>query len=89
MCAEPGHPDPLTGRQSLDPWARAFDAPDDLVAGHKGQPGSGKLAVYDMQVGAADPAGLDPDQDLARRRLRQVSQLEARPSTREYHGSYP
>ena len=40
--------------------------PDDLVAEDQGQFGLGEFAVDDVQVGAADAAGVDPDEHLLR-----------------------
>ena len=53
--AQPGHADPLSG---------ASDAADDLVAGDDGER-TMELAVEDVEIGAADPAGGDLDQQLA------------------------
>src|SRR5439155_4588234 len=52
--------------------------PDDLMAGDERQLGMRQLAVDDVQIGAADPAGLHAQAYLARPRLGdgKVAQLE-------------
>ena len=45
--------------------AQGLDPADDFVAGDEGEPGLGQFAVNDVQVGPADGAGVDADQDLA------------------------
>ena len=57
--AEPGHAEP----------AAVLGLADDLVAGHERQLRTRELAVDDVQVGAADAAGADAEQQLPRRRL--------------------
>ncbi len=76
---EPGHPDtPPDRRRALALGARArlrgartapLDGPDDLVPEDARRGGDGHLAVEQVQVGAADPAGVDPQQQLPGRRL--------------------
>ena len=51
---------------SVDALADRVDAADDLVARHDRKLGVRQLAVDDMQVGAADAAGLDLNADLPR-----------------------
>lgn len=62
---EPGHADPRTGRRTHNARADRLDDADDLVAGHDGIDRLRKVAVDDVQIGAADRAGLDPDANLA------------------------
>ena len=47
-----------------------FHPADDLMAQHQGKLGAAQLAVIDMKVGAADPAGEHFEEDLFRPRLR-------------------
>src|SRR6266851_6309671 len=63
---EPGHPDPVADRETVDRFPLPDDASDDLVPGHQRQFRVGKLAVDDMQIGPADGAGPHRDQDLLR-----------------------
>lgn len=88
---EPWHTDALAGGKAGDGGSGPLDPPDDLVAGNQGQAGRRKFAVHDMQVGPADPAGLDPDQHFlrARRRLQQILRLQQGRSARENHGAHP
>jgi CheY-like chemotaxis protein len=59
----------LTARDALeDRVAGLDDGADDLVAEHERQAGVGELAVRDVEIGAADPAGGDAEQELARTR---------------------
>ena len=67
---EPRHPDPVADLESggID---TAFDDPaDDLVTGDDGELRGRDLAVGEMQIRPAHPAGLDLDQDLPGPRLR-------------------
>ena len=61
---EPGNADASADREALDLRPQPRDPADDLVAGHDRRPDVGQLAVDDMQIGATDAAGLDPDQQL-------------------------
>ena len=65
-------------------------AAHDLVARHERQLGLGQLAVDDVQVGPADAAGLDGDEDLARGRLRvgQVGLAQRRARRVENHRAH-
>ena len=65
---EPGNADPLADREAFDAGAEPLDEADDLVAGNDRQPLVRQLAVDDVQIGAADAAGLDADQQLRRPR---------------------
>ena len=64
--AEPRYADARARRKSSDALARRRNATDDLVAGHHRTARVGEFAVDDVQVGAANPARRDLDQDLAR-----------------------
>ena len=67
--AQPGHADALAdgkAAHALHPMRR--HAADDLVARHDRQFRVFQFAVDHMQIGAADPAGRDRDQDFAWRR---------------------
>ena len=68
--AEPRHADPVADLETIDIGARLDDGADDLVAGDQRQFRLGQLAVDDMQIGAADPAGMNLDQQLPRTRPR-------------------
>src|SRR5580658_6365453 len=63
--AEPGHADARAGRER-DPFARSLDPAYDLMPRNDRQLGVGQLAVDDMQIGAADAAGLDAQPNLPR-----------------------
>ena len=63
---EPRNADSSADREALDVRPRPQDPADNLVAGHDRRPHVGQLAVDDVQVGAADAAGFDPDQQLRR-----------------------
>src|SRR5262249_60916571 len=65
--AEPRDPDALAYGQSCDSRPHGGDAPDDLVAGHDRKLGVWQLAVDHMQIGPADPAGRDLDENFAGR----------------------
>ena len=69
--AEPGHADACPGSKRSPP---ATTSPTIWWPGTSGSFGSVELAVDDVQVGAADAAGADPEQHLARLR-RRVGQL--------------
>ena len=64
--AEPRDPDPLPGLEALRPLPRPLDGADDLVAGDERQLRLGQVAVDDVEVGAADAAGVHPHQHLPR-----------------------
>ena len=64
--AEPGDADAPADRERGGAGAAGQHLAHDLVAGDQGQLGVRQLAVDDVQIGAADRAGLDPHQDLAR-----------------------
>ena len=64
--AQPGHPDAVADPEFLHLSAQGGHGPDDLVADDQGQFGLGEFAVDDVQVGAADAAGVDPDEHLLR-----------------------
>jgi hypothetical protein len=55
--AEPGCAD-ADPKRERDPFARSLDATYDLMPRNDGQLGVGQLAVDDVQVGAADAAGM-------------------------------
>ena len=66
---EPRNADSSADREALDVRPRPHDPADDLVAGHDRRPHVGQFAVDDVQVGATDAAGFDPDQQLRRPRF--------------------
>ena len=63
--AQPGDADPVARAEP----GRARPGPDDpphhLVARHDPVAGEGEVAVHDVEVGPADAAGLDLDEDLS------------------------
>jgi hypothetical protein len=50
-----------------------FDAPDDFVARNHRNRRIGQVAIDDVQIGSADPAGEDSDQDFPRARCREIA----------------
>src|SRR5262249_53049367 len=66
--AEPRDPDALAYRQSRDFRPQGGDAPDDLVAGHDRKLRVWQFAVDHVQIGPADTAGRDLDENFAGRR---------------------
>ena len=54
------------GASEVTPASERLDDAHDLVARHDRQMDVGQLAVDDVQIGAADAAGLDAHADLAR-----------------------
>ncbi len=77
---QPRHADRIPNREPLDALAEPLDRADDLVAGDDRQLVRGKIAFDDMQVRVADRARANPDEQLARPRLRvrQVTQAQRR-----------
>src|SRR5205814_1974622 len=78
--AEPRHADP--------PPARLVDA-DDLVPDDERELRVRKLAVDDVQVGPADPAGADANKELAGRGLRPGELAGDEPRTRRLEDHRP
>src|SRR5207245_10314314 len=66
--AEPRDPDALAYGQSCDFRPHGGDAPDDIMAGHDRKLRVWQLAVDHMQIGPADTAGRDLDENCAGRR---------------------
>ncbi len=62
-AAQPGYAHALTRRPF--PGGIRLHRADNLVTGNERQGGLIQLAIHDVQIGAADPACADPDQDLA------------------------
>src|SRR5450759_4162164 len=66
------HAHPVTRGAGGDALAEGGDPPDEFVPGH--DRGEGRhawpVALHHVQVGAADPAGANPDKHLPRTRLR-------------------
>jgi hypothetical protein len=87
--AEPGHGDPRPKLQ-LDPFAHRFDTADNLVPRHDRQLGMRQFAVDDVQIGAADAAGFDPNPNLPRSGSRIGLLLHDQPFTGspEDHGAH-
>ena len=63
--AEPRHADAHADAKRCHAGAQRRHDTDNLVAGYQRQLGIGQLAIDDVQIGAADTAGLHLDQDLA------------------------
>ena len=64
--AEPGDADALTLAEPLDAGAQGRDASHHLVPRHDRKPGLGEVAVHHVEIGAANTAGRNPDQNFAR-----------------------
>src|SRR5512132_1792442 len=79
--AEPGNTDPLPA-----PFYPTYD----LMPEHERQLRVGQLAVDDMKVRAADSAGADADEQLARAGLghREIQLLERPPGLSEHHRAH-
>ena len=66
---EPRHAGPLTHRPARDVAAHRLHAANDLVTRHDRQPPSLEIALDQLEVGSADGAGDDLEDELIRRRL--------------------
>ena len=66
---EPGDADAVALREALGPLAGLLHRPDDLVTEDERELRIGQLPVDDVQVGAADAAGVHGDEDLTGARL--------------------
>src|SRR6516165_8976897 len=66
--AEPRDPDALAYCESCHARPHGGDASDDLVAGYDRKLGVWQLAVDHVQIGPADTAGRDLDENFAGRR---------------------
>ena len=65
--AQPGDADPRAGgSEARASGATAYDRADDLVTGDDSRMARRQVALGDVEVGAADAAGLDTDENLAR-----------------------
>src|SRR5262249_39616700 len=62
--AEPRHPDAIAAGEALRAGPAGGDAADDLVPGNQRQFRPRQLAVDDVQVGAADGAGVNREHHL-------------------------
>ena len=85
---QPRHAHALPHRQRVGPGP---DHPaHDLVSGDDGVGNIGKLAVQQVQVRAADRAGLHPDEHLSLldAGLGRISQRERPTRTFKYHGAH-
>src|SRR5690606_11895164 len=88
--AKPRDADTVTLFEFLNALSELRDIADDLVTRDDRQLGIGKIAVYDMQIGAADTAGRDAYQHLtwARLRDRHVEKLQLRSRLLEDHRAH-
>ena len=79
--AEPRHPDPVADREAVDFRPLLDNRADDLVAEDERQFRVGKLAIDDVQIGAAHRAGVHLNQHLPRpwARRRHVSRDQRPP----------
>src|SRR6185437_5106624 len=84
---EPGDTHPVARPIAGDRRPDLGDRADDLVAGRDGVVDVGQLAVQEVQIGAADAAGLYRDADLvlAGRLQRNLFQAKRRAGGRESH----
>src|SRR5207302_9717165 len=67
--AEPGNANADTGREPVRAFARGLDPTDDHVADHEWELGLFQLTVHDVEVGTANRAHRDTNQDLTASRL--------------------
>ncbi len=81
--AQPRHSDPLTRKQIFH---RIPHLTHDFVTENEGQLWLFEIAIADVQVGPADAALADPDQDLTRVRDGEVTGLEGFPDLPEAYG---
>ena len=63
--SQPWHPDPLTEWRTTDARSVSRHLGDDLVARNDRELGFGQFAIDQMQIGAANAAGANPEQELA------------------------
>ncbi len=85
--AQPRHADAIARCELRDALTERRHMADDLMAEHERELGLRKLAVENMQIGAADAAGRDLDEDLAGSRLGHFERglLERRARAFEQH----
>ena len=57
--------DPVTGSELRDPLAHGLDHPGRLVTRNDRIPRGRELSIQDVEVGAAETDGLDPDEHVA------------------------
>jgi hypothetical protein len=90
----PAHPGPVAHLPTLDLRAHGDDSPHYLVPGNDGEAAGFQVALDQLQVGAADPAGRDPKGYLAgsRDRVGEFCRLQRRavdgPRAAEKHGPH-
>ena len=77
---------PVAGCKPADSGTEGVHPTHDLVARNDGEGVLGEVSLYDVQVGAADPAGLDLDRQLARSRPRlgQIPELRVAARTSSF-----
>ena len=68
-AAQPGCPDPVTGREPAGARASRHDLGDHLVAGRGVRPFGRQVPLGEVQIGSAYTATADPEQQLAGTRL--------------------
>jgi hypothetical protein len=74
--SEPAHADALSYFEARDAIAKARDFSDNLVTRNDGGAAGGKIAVDDMEVGAANCAGAHFQQKLPRLGARDLANLQ-------------
>ena len=86
--AEPGYTDALTNAETGDAVAQHGDPSDDFMAGNDRQARLRQFTVREVQIGAADAAGFDGNQQLAATgvRYRQFDQAQRNSGTVQEHG---
>jgi hypothetical protein len=85
--SEPRDADAIAGCEGSDTGPHVDDSPDDLVAGHDRQLRVGKLTVDEVEIGAANRARADADQQLSGPRARddEVGGLQGGPRSAQNH----
>jgi hypothetical protein len=85
---EPGNPDAVADLDGGYTGAKRLCPADDLMTGNDGIADAGQLAIHDMQISPAHPAGADRDAHGAGpgRRIVPLLKLERRAGRRQNHG---
>ena len=88
--AQPGHSHPVADGKALHARAQLGHGADNFVPGDERQFGLRELAVNDVQIGTADTAGVDAEQQLTAsgRRRRNLGLLKQRLRRLQHHGPH-
>lgn len=88
--SEPGNPYAVADPVRPDVAADEVDAADDFVAGNDGIFDAGKLAVDDMKVGPANPAGAHRNANfcVAGDRIGALLHVQSHPRSRQHHRTH-